>query len=118
MCDRYSYPVIISLLGNTVMGIALLVVGPAPFLTFAPSRELLFGCGALIGFGYALVSETHMKNRNYQLSYTFNIIYRQLCLHSAVQTMLLWRRDTLVTSRLTLLWQVLILYFIFDKAFY
>ena len=37
------------------MAIALLLVGPLPFLNLAPSKNLLFICGALIGFGYAQV---------------------------------------------------------------
>ena len=37
------------------MAAALLLVGPVPFLNLAPSKNLLFICGALIGFGYAQV---------------------------------------------------------------
>ena len=65
VCDSYSYPVIISLLGNAVMAVALLLVGPAPFLTLTPSRDLLFASGALIGFGYALVSERYLRCNDY-----------------------------------------------------
>ena len=54
-CDHFSYPVIISILGNVLMAAALLLVGPVPFLNLAPSKNLLFICGALIGFGYAQV---------------------------------------------------------------
>ena len=54
-CDYFSYPVIISILGNVLMATCLLLVGPVPFLNLTPSNNLFFICGALIGFGNAQV---------------------------------------------------------------
>ena len=52
-CDRLAYPVIISILGNMIMAICVLLVGPVPFLKLVLSKNLLFICGALIGFGHS-----------------------------------------------------------------
>jgi predicted MFS family arabinose efflux permease len=54
--DHLAHPVILSIVGNVMMAVALLLVGPAPFLPMlATNKNLLYVCGAIIGFGYAQV---------------------------------------------------------------
>ena len=60
-CDRLAYPVIISILGNMLMAISLLLIGPMHFLNLAPSKNLLFICGTLMGLGCTqVVPETNI----------------------------------------------------------
>ena len=60
-CDRLAYPVIISILGNMLMAVCLLLVGPAPFLKLALSKNLLYISGTLMGFGCTqVVAETNI----------------------------------------------------------
>ena len=51
------------------MATALLLVGPAPFLDFSPSKDQLFVCAALIGFGYAQVL-SKMIDEKFMLKYS------------------------------------------------
>ena len=50
-CDNLTHPVIISILGNVLMAVAFLLVGPVPFLDLTSSKNVLFICAVLIGFG-------------------------------------------------------------------
>jgi hypothetical protein len=45
-------------MGNASMSVALLLIGPAPFIALTANRNLLYVCGALIGLGYSLVRKT------------------------------------------------------------
>ena len=61
-CDHLSNSVIVSIFGYVLMALCLLLVGPAPFLNLAPSKNLLFVCGALIGLGQSqVISEINNK---------------------------------------------------------
>eukprot|EP00095_Tigriopus_kingsejongensis_P010457 snap_masked-scaffold1863_size26100-processed-gene-0.1 protein:Tk10457 transcript:snap_masked-scaffold1863_size26100-processed-gene-0.1-mRNA-1 annotation:"chromaffin granule amine" len=51
-CDRMTYPIIISIIGNALMAVVFVFVGPLPVLSFGTSLELLYGMAALIGFSY------------------------------------------------------------------
>ena len=116
-CDRFSYPVTISILGNMLMAICLLLVGPAPLLNLAPSKNLLFICGALIGFGHSQVMskindkremiKSHMWHNLPKAHFYDNgkVNFRQWCLPSSVPTMLLWGKVMPATWRHTSLWQ-------------
>ncbi len=53
LCDRIPYQVVISIGGNVFMAVALLLVGPAPFIGLGVTKGLLYGCAAIIGFGYS-----------------------------------------------------------------
>eukprot|EP00095_Tigriopus_kingsejongensis_P001693 maker-scaffold3251_size9521-snap-gene-0.1 protein:Tk01693 transcript:maker-scaffold3251_size9521-snap-gene-0.1-mRNA-1 annotation:"chromaffin granule amine" len=54
-CDRMTYPIILSIIGNALMAIVFVFVGPLPVLPFGTSLELLYGMAALIGFSYTFV---------------------------------------------------------------
>ena len=44
------------------LAMALLLVGPVPFVSVPPSKDLLLICGALVGFGYAQVRRSVQAN--------------------------------------------------------
>ena len=46
----------VSILGNILLTVAFLLIGPAPFLTnLLPSTGLIQGSAAILGTGYAMV---------------------------------------------------------------
>ena len=46
----------VSILGNILLTVAFLLIGPAPFLTnLLPSTSLIQGSAAILGAGYAMV---------------------------------------------------------------
>ena len=56
ICDRIKYPTIVSILGNILLTVAFLLVGPVPFLTnILPTTSLIQGSAAILGAGYAMV---------------------------------------------------------------
>ncbi|TRY80377.1 hypothetical protein TCAL_13778 [Tigriopus californicus] len=57
VCDRIRRPVLLSIVGNFLLFIAFIFIGPAPFLTGLPtSVPLIFGMMPFFGLGYGLVS--------------------------------------------------------------
>ena len=64
------------------MAMALLLVGPVPFLSLAPSKDLLLICGALVGFGYAQVRKSVLaedKEKSNGTNLVDNGVYLQPC---------------------------------------
>ena len=55
LCDKTTYPTLISLIGNVVMALSFLFFGPAPFFKVGTSTGLIQGMSCLGGIGYALV---------------------------------------------------------------
>ncbi|XP_059097821.1 uncharacterized protein LOC131892095 [Tigriopus californicus] len=56
VCDRIRRPVLLSIVGNFLLFIAFIFIGPAPFLTGLPtSVPLIFGMMPFFGLGYGLV---------------------------------------------------------------
>ena len=55
ICDKIAYPSIVSVLGNSMMALAFIFIGPLPSLALQPSYGLITGSVALIAFGYANV---------------------------------------------------------------
>ena len=56
ICDRIKYPTIVSILGNILLTVAFLLIGPVPFLTnILPTTSLIQGSAAILGAGYAMV---------------------------------------------------------------
>jgi hypothetical protein len=47
--------VVLSITGNLFMGLALLLIGPVPFVPLKPSTDLILGLAVPIGIGYAQV---------------------------------------------------------------
>ena len=55
LCDRFKYPIVVSLSGNFIMATAFFFLGPAPFLPIAPNVPMTFAFVSLVGIGYACV---------------------------------------------------------------
>ena len=55
ICDATNYHTIISCIGNMVMVVVCLFLGPAPFLNLSPEVGLIQGMAGLGGIGYAFV---------------------------------------------------------------
>lgn len=53
--DKVKYPTLVSILGNTCMAVAFLLIGPVPFIDLEPTVPLIQGSIGIAGFGYALV---------------------------------------------------------------
>ncbi len=51
--DHVRSAAAVSVVGNVVMAVAMILVGPAPFLPLAPTKTIMYVGAALIGFGYA-----------------------------------------------------------------
>ena len=48
-------PIMVSILGNSLMAIAFFLLGPAPFLPITPNVGLTFAMVSMVGIGYACV---------------------------------------------------------------
>ena len=55
VCDKTNYRTLISCVGNMVMVITCLFIGPAPFFNLPTNMGLIEGMAGLGGVGYALV---------------------------------------------------------------
>jgi hypothetical protein len=55
IASHIQHPAVVSLIGNTVLALALILLGPSPFLPLKPSRSLIGGSLALVGFCSALL---------------------------------------------------------------
>ena len=55
LCDKISYPSVVSVIGNASMALAFILIGPLPSLALQPSFGLITGSVVLVGFGYANV---------------------------------------------------------------
>ena len=53
--DKLKYPVIVSVTGNLLMAVALLFIGPVPFINIAPSVGLIYGMLTLAGMAYGVI---------------------------------------------------------------
>ena len=79
MSDRISQPILLSLSGNLFMALALLLVGPAPFLPAAPSVPLILVCLG-VGVGYKecqccqMVADRQILSLSLSLSSSYPIL--------------------------------------------
>ena len=55
LCDKISYPSVVSVIGNASMALAFILIGPLPSVALQPSFGLITGSVVLVGFGYANV---------------------------------------------------------------
>ena len=55
LCDKTNYRTIMSCIGNMVMAVVCLFLGPAPFFNISPNVGLIQGMAGLGGVGYAFV---------------------------------------------------------------
>ncbi len=74
ICDRIKYPIAVSILGNVLMMIGFILVGPAPFLpNLVPTTGLIQGSGAILGTGYAMILvSTFGRSHHAALRHGFN----------------------------------------------
>lgn len=55
ICDRISYPSIVSCLGNLTILVAFIFIGPLPFIPIRPTVPMLQAVMAVFGLGIAFV---------------------------------------------------------------
>ena len=56
ICDKISYPIVIAVIGNIVLAVAFIFLGPLPFLAIEPQLSLIRGACAAVGLGYAMTA--------------------------------------------------------------
>jgi len=54
VCDLMTYPVILSMLGNVILSVSFIFLGPVPFIDITPSLTSVYVMMALAGMGAAL----------------------------------------------------------------
>ena len=65
ICDRTNYPIVVSILGNLLLLMYYLLIGPVPFVPIELTEVSVYVLAAMVGIGFGCV-QVSTFSRSYQ----------------------------------------------------